>query len=197
LIIKKNLVKNLATWAIENRFVRINRLSFSDYMKWIGETSDADSMTKQTLVLMLAKMYALFYMNAKNIHPSIPVWANYTAIDNPDMFQKYVWAGREKTSKSSAKALDMIKKSVLLYSWYVPILPYFSCSAWFTRSAKDKRWWVDTPYLQARLDFAQCFDFQGHGVWLSGRWSQYLAEQWWDLQKILDYYYPGVVLTKI
>jgi len=49
-------------------------------------------MTKQSLVLMLAKMYALFYMNPANIHPSIPSGASYTAIDNPDMFQKYVGA---------------------------------------------------------------------------------------------------------
>ena len=73
-------------------------------------------MTKQSLVLMLAKMYSLFYLNPKNIHPSIPSGANYTAIDNPDMFQKYVGAGREKTSKTSSKALDAIKNSVVLYS---------------------------------------------------------------------------------
>ncbi|MEI7563935.1 MAG: hypothetical protein WCJ39_10310 [bacterium] len=59
-------------------------------MKGIAETSDTDSLVKQTLVLLLAKMYALFYMNPSNIHPSIPVGANYTAIDNPDMYQKYV-----------------------------------------------------------------------------------------------------------
>jgi peptidoglycan hydrolase-like amidase len=93
--------------------------------------------------------------------------------------------------------LDAIKNTVALYSWYVPILPYFSCSAGFTWSAKDKRWWTDTPYLQARFDFVPCFDFDGHGVGLSGKGSQYLASQWRDIQKILDYYYPGVVLTKI
>lgn len=197
LIFKQNPIKNLASGTIDNRFVIINRLAFTDYMKGIGETSDTDNLTKQTLVMMLAKMYALFYKNAENIHPSIPAGANYTAIDNPDMYQKYVWAGREKTSKMSAKVLWMIQNSVILYSGYVPILPYFSCSAGFTRSAKDRRGWSDTPYLQARPDFVPCFDFKGHGVGLSGKWSQFLAEQWWDLKKILDYYYPGVSLTKI
>jgi peptidoglycan hydrolase-like amidase len=136
-------------------------------------------------------------MNPENRHPSIPVGANYTAIDNPDMYQKYIWAGREKTSKTSANVLSTIQNSVILYSGYVPMLPYFSCSAGFTWSAKDRRWWTDTPYLQARVDFMPCFDFKGHGVGLSGKWSQYLAEQWWDIKKILEYYYPGVVLTKI
>jgi hypothetical protein len=109
-------VKNLVSGAIQNRFVIINKLLFSDYMKGIAETSDTDSLTKQSLVLLLAKMYALFYLNPANIHPSIPTGANYTAIDNPDMFQKYVGAGREKTSTTSAKALDAIKNTVALYS---------------------------------------------------------------------------------
>ena len=77
-------------------------------------------------------------MNSANIHPSIPAGADYRAIDNPDMFQKYVGAGREKTSKTSASTLAAIKNIVVLYNGYVPILPYFSCSAGFTWSAKDK-----------------------------------------------------------
>jgi peptidoglycan hydrolase-like amidase len=81
-----------------------------------------------------------------------------------------------------------------MYDDYVPILPYFSCSAGFTRSAKEKRWWNDTPYLQSRLDFAGCFDFNGHGVWLSWKGAQYLAEKWRTLEQILQYYYPGVLL---
>jgi hypothetical protein len=117
LVFKNNPVKNLASGGkIENRFIIINRLLFNDYMKGIGETSDTDNMTKQSLVLMLAKMYALFYLNPANMHPSIPVGASYTAIDNPDMFQKYVGAGWEKTSKTSAQALENIKKNVVLYS---------------------------------------------------------------------------------
>jgi peptidoglycan hydrolase-like amidase len=135
-------------------------------------------------------MYTLFYMNGFNVHPSIPVGADYRAIDNPDMFQKYVGAGREKTSKTSASALAAIKNTVVLYNGYVPILPYFSCSAGFTWSAKDKWGWEDTPYLQYRPDFAQCFTFNGHGVGLSGKGSQYLSQQGWSLAQILDYYYP-------
>ena len=59
-------------------------------MKGIAETSDAENRNKQMIVLLLAKMYTLFYINGENVHPSIPVGATYQAIDNPDMFQKYV-----------------------------------------------------------------------------------------------------------
>jgi hypothetical protein len=38
----------------------------------------------------------------------------------------------------SAGLLSDIKNTVVLYDGYVPILPYFSCSAGFTWSAKEK-----------------------------------------------------------
>jgi len=198
LIWKKDTIKNLATGKFVSQAVVLNTTSFDNYMKGIAETSDADNIEKQTAILLIAKMYTLFYLNGKNIHPSIPAGSSYQAIDNPDMFQKYVGAGREKTSKVSVNLLSNIKNTVVMYDGYVPILPYFSCSAWFTWSAKEKWWWNDTPYLKSQLDFGACFDFNGHGVWLSGKWAQYLAEQqWWTTKQILQYYYPGVTLETI
>ncbi len=87
---KKETIKNLATSAFVDQAVVMNRTSFDNYMKGIAETSDSDNVEKQTLVLLLAKMYTLFYINGQNSHPSIPAGAAYQAIDNPDMFQKYV-----------------------------------------------------------------------------------------------------------
>lgn len=196
LIWKKDTIKNLSVWNFVDQAVVINKVSFDNYMKGIAETSDSENIEKQKTVLLLAKMYTLFYINGENVHPSIPAWVSYQAIDSPDMFQKYVWAWREKTSKMSASLLADIQNKVVLYNWYVPILPYFSCSVWFTWSAKDKWWWNDTPYLQSKLDFGACFDFSGHGVGLSGKWAQFLAEKWWTVEKILQYYYPGVELTR-
>lgn len=197
LIRTKDTLKNLASGKYVQQPLVINRTTFDNYMKGIAETSDADMMEKQKTVLLLAKMYTLFYLDGSNVHPSIPAWASYQAIDNPDMFQKYVWAWWEKTSKMSATLLSAIKNTVILYDDYIPILPYFSCSAWFTWSAKEKWWWQDTPYLQSRLDFAACFDFSGHGVGLSGKWAQYLAEKWRTMDQILQYYYPGVQITSL
>jgi hypothetical protein len=39
---------------------------------------------------LISKNYALFYLNKENIHPNITQQANYSAIDDPDFFQKYV-----------------------------------------------------------------------------------------------------------
>lgn len=90
LIWKKETIKNLAAGKLLEQSIVINKTSFANYMKGIAETSDADNIQKQKLILLLAKMYTLFYINGKNIHPSIPLGASYQAIDNPDMFQKYV-----------------------------------------------------------------------------------------------------------
>lgn len=70
----------------------MNRTTFNNYMKGIAETSDTENRNKQKIVLLLAKMYTLFYINGENVHPSVPAGASYQAIDNPDMFQKYVGA---------------------------------------------------------------------------------------------------------
>lgn len=197
LLRKKDSIKILSSSTYTYKPVVINQVSFDNYMKGIAETSDTDAVEKQRTVLLLAKMYALFYLGGDNIHPSIPAGVAYQAIDNPDMFQKYVWAGREKTSKMSARLWSDIHDMVVLYDDYVPILPYFSCSAGFTWSAKEKRWRTDTPYLQSTLDFAACFDFNGHGVGLSGKWAQYLATKWWSMEQILSYYYPGVEVVSL
>ena len=68
----------------------INRLPFLDYLQGIVETNDQESMTKNQIMALLAKNYALFYTAGKNRHPSIDAQANYQAIDDADFFQKYV-----------------------------------------------------------------------------------------------------------
>ncbi|MEI6117743.1 MAG: hypothetical protein WCP92_00285 [bacterium] len=73
LLWKKEPIKNLITGKFVDQAVVMNTTSFDNYMKGIAETSDTDNREKQTLVLLLAKMYTLFYINGKNIHPSIPV----------------------------------------------------------------------------------------------------------------------------
>ncbi|HCY20678.1 TPA: hypothetical protein DIC40_02270 [Patescibacteria group bacterium] len=142
----------------------VNTLSFHKYLKGIVETNDSEDAEKIKTMNLISKGYALFYKNSKNKHPSIPDGAKYTAIDSPEMFQKYVGAGVEKTLKTVPALVDEQKTEVIFYDNYLPILPYFNCSPGFTRSAKDKRGWSDTPYLVSRIDMEKCTDFNGHGV---------------------------------
>jgi peptidoglycan hydrolase-like amidase len=136
-------------------------------------------------------------MNKGNIHPSISADANYTAIDDPNFFQKYVWAWLEKTLKKWYQALDATKNQIVMYNGYLPILPYFNCSAGFTLSAEEKRWWTDTPYLKSVYDFDWCNEFAGHWVGLAWKWAERFAQQWMTYDQILWYYYDWINIVKI
>ena len=178
-------------------FIVINTLPFWDYMKWIVETNDTESLEKNKVMAMISKNYALFYLNKDNIHPSISATANYTAIDDPDFFQKYVWAWLEKTLTKWYQALNETKNQIIMYNGYLPILPYFNCSAGFTLSAEEKRWWNDTPYLKSVYDFVACDDFVWHWVGLAWRWAERFAQQWMTYDQILKYYYDGIEIKNI
>ena len=178
-------------------FIVINKLPFSEYMKWIVETNDTESLEKNKVMAMISKNYALFYMDRENVHPNILSYADYNAIDDPRFFQKYVWAWLEKTLTKRYQALEATKNEVVMYDDFLPILPYFNCSAWFTLSGREKRWWNDTPYLKSVFDFDSCDDFIWHWVWLSGKWAEWLAQKWVKYSQILKYYYDWIHIESI
>ena len=182
----------LKNWDQKSGFVVINTLPFSEYMKWIVETNDTETLEKNKVMAMIAKNYALFYMDKWNIHPNVPEDASYTAIDDPNFFQKYVWAWLEKTLTKRYQALESTKNKVVMFDGYLPILPYFNCSAGFTLSAEEKWWWTDTPYLKSVYDFKGCSEFVWHGVWLAWKWAERLAQQWLTYDQILKYFYNGI-----
>ena len=199
LIFQKDYMKD-KNWNQTYKYVVINNLLFKEYMKWIVETNDTETQTKNDVMALISKSYALFYMDPANQHPNIPSQASYNAVDDSDIFQKYVWAWLEKTLKKWYTALSKTENILVMYNWYVPILPYFSCSAWFTYTAYEKRWRIDTPYLQNRFDLWICSDkkFSWHWVWLSWLWAERRAKNFWrSYADILKYYYPWIEIVKI
>jgi len=178
-------------------FIVVNTLPFSEYMKWIVETNDTETLEKNKVMAMISKNYALFYMDKWNIHPNISQDVNYTAIDDPDFFQKYVWAWLEKTLTKWYQALEATRNEVVMYNGYLPILPYFNCSAGFTLSAEEKWWWNDTPYLKSVYDFNPCDDFVWHWVGLAWKWAERFAQQWMTYDQILKYYYDWVEIVNV
>jgi hypothetical protein len=85
-------------------------------LKGVVETNDQEHLEKNKVMALIAKNYALFYLDKKNIHPSIPENASFSAIDSPEMFQKYVGAGAEKTLTKRYEALEATKNQIVLYS---------------------------------------------------------------------------------
>jgi len=194
IIIKKDFIK-LLNWQIKKQFVVINKLPVKDYLKGIAEVNDQMPQEKNKAMALIIKNYTIFYL--KNRHPNIPDWSSYQAIDDARIFQKYVWAWFEKTSRLWQKALKETENEIIVYNWYIPILPYFNCSPWFTWSAKEKFWWTDTPWLQSKLDFYKCNTFHWHWVWLSWKWAEMLARKGINYRKILKWYYDGIKIEKI
>ena len=189
---KKDKIWNKKTEWFEWKYVIVNSLRFDDYLAGIVETNDSESYEKNKVMAMIAKSYALFYQHPDNRHPNVPENASYNAIDDPDLFQKYVWVWLKKTLTKRYMALEDTKDQLAVYDGYVPILPYFHCSVGFSYTAQEKRGWTDTPYLKSRIDLSRCSEFEWHGVWLSGKWSEWWIRMWMDYLQILDYYYEGV-----
>lgn len=188
LIFQKDEIKKL-DWNYIKKIILINEISLIDYLYWIAESNDNEPIEKMKLMALLSKNYILFYVNKKNSHPSIPINASYNSIDDPRLFQKYVWAWYLNTSTKRKQIVDDTYDKIILYDWYLPILPYFNCSAWFTFSWFDKYWWIDTPYLESKLDYWKCDKFNWHWVGLSWYWATIMANKWYNFTKILKYYY--------
>jgi N-acetylmuramoyl-L-alanine amidase len=185
---------------VETAHQVINVVSYDHYMQGIGEATDSQSQTKANVLALLAKQYVLFYTNTAARHPSIPEGAVYNTIDDPRLFQKYLGKGRESISSKWPRALDATRTRVVAYDQKVPLLPYFHCSAGFTRSAQEKRGWTDTPYLMSvsdELGACESEQFEGHGVWLSGKWASAMADAGKSMEDIIEYYYPGVKVTEM
>lgn len=195
-ILRQN-IKNIANNTISEEFSLINTLPFELYMRWIIESTDGEPIEKIKTMTILAKNYIVYYLSPYHRHPNIPEWAQYNAIDDARIFQKYVWAGVDSTLTKRKPALESTANEFVMYSGNLAFLPYFTCSAGFTRSAKEKWWWTDTPYLQSVFDPEYCSDFNGHGVGLAGKGATALANKWMKYNEIINYYYPWTTLESL
>jgi hypothetical protein len=193
LTLRKQARRDLDDW-VKTWLTVVNTLSLREYLQWMGESSEAQHFEKTKSLAYLTKMYALFYRSGENPHPSIPNWVSYTAIDDPRSFQRYLGAGIEATSSNRLQAVDATYDILITYDWYVPMLPYYHCSAGFTRSWNEKFWWTDTPWLTSKKDFVACesWQFEWHGVGMSGDGAEYLAQAGASAEEILEWYYAGV-----
>lgn len=170
-------------------------LPFDLYLRGIVESNDTEPTEKIKTMTLLAKNYILFYLEPAHRHPSIPANANYIAVDDARIFQKYVGAGVDSTLMKWKQALESTKNQVVTYNGNLAFLPYFSCSAGFTRSASEKYGWQDTPYLVSVYDPSPCTDFNGHGVGLAGNGATTMANNKSSYQDIINYFYPGTRIS--
>jgi hypothetical protein len=176
----------------------VNHVPVELYIRGIAETIESQHPEKLRAMALLIKGYTLFYLWG-NRHPSVPEGVSYQAIDDPRLFQKYVGAGIEQTMTHRQQAVEKTKNQAIAYDGYLPILPFFHCSAGFIRGGNERFGWTDTPWLVAKLDLATCESggFEWHGVGLSGDGAERLAQAWATYAQIIEYYYPGVEIREL
>lgn len=190
--ISRQLIQKIGQSTPTMQYVVTNTISLDHYMAGIVETNDSEPREKNKVMAIIAKNYILYYLDPTNRHPSIPTWVTYNAVDDARIFQKYAGAGVGDTLTLWTKALKATKGQYVMYTNTLAFLPYFSCSAGFTRSAAEKWWWSDTPYLKSVLDSDYCSKFDGHGVGLAGKGASSMARNGATHDQIIKYYYPGV-----
>jgi hypothetical protein len=188
-----HLEKKLTAW----RTV-VNTLPLQSYLNGVAETVEEQHPEKIRAMALLVKWYMLWYLGG-NRHPSVPEWVSYQAVDDPRIFQKYVGAWIEQTTPKRQQAIEKTKNQFVMYDWYLPILPFFHCSAWFTRWWNERFWRTDTPWLVWKIDPAPCPAgwFEWHGVWLSGDGAERLAKAWATYRQILRYYYEWITFATL
>ncbi len=192
--VQNERMRDVQKWWKDTRTV-VNHVSFDDYLKGIAETSDQDHLEKIKAIYLAVKNYTAHYLSWENIHPFVTTDWSYTMVDDSRVMQKYVGYGIEQTITKRYEAIRQLKNTWISYEDNIVIIPYFHCSAWFTRSWFHYFGRTDTPWLTSVLDVASCPNtskFKGHGVGMSWVWANRLAEAWVKYDEILKWYYKGI-----
>lgn len=191
-----NRFRGRMTTIIENNTpVLVNELSLEYYIQGVAEVPESDHHEKKKVMSILARTYALFYMDTQNRKFPGKI---YDASDDPNVFQKYLGYGFELRSPDWLRSVQETMGMVVTYQGKLIKTPYFNQSDGRTRSAEEVWGWKDTPYLVSVLD-PLCPEkiLKGHGVGLSGCGAQEAAKLGHSYDTIIKYYYQDVDLTTI
>lgn len=191
-----NMYRGKLTFLVENnKLVAVNELPLEDYIKGMAETTSDTHFQKRKTMSILARTYALFYLDPAN--RKFP-GKYYDGSDDPNVFQKYLGYTYEQRSAEWVKAVGETRGMVVTYRGKLIKTPYFTQSDGRTRSAEEVWGWKDTPYLVSVPD-PLCDEkvLKGHGVGLSGCGAEKAAQLGHDYEEIIQYYYKGVEVSTI
>lgn len=170
----------------------IDELPMEQYLKGMGETSNAGPLEYQKAMAVAARSYANWHYVNPGRHWNFTVDATYDQV-----YKGYV---AEKRNPTLTEAVDSTKGQVVAYQGQQVVTPYYSSSDGRTRDWTEvwggggKPWLVSVP---APFDAAAHRALNGHGVGLSA-WDavgRALAGAAYDT--ILRYYYTGTELKKL
>jgi peptidoglycan hydrolase-like amidase len=192
------------TLEIRNRggkWLVVNELPVGQYVKGLGEVSEGDPEAKAKTIIVAARTYAAFYLQAANRKfPGEP----YDGSDDPAVFQRYLGYGLEKRSPSLSKYADETRDVVITYQGKLIKPWYFNASTGKTRSAKQYcesrggKKCEDIPFLQSVEDPGTPLKaYNGHGVGISGNGATALANRGWTFEDIIRYFLTGVEVGRV
>ncbi|PIP60685.1 hypothetical protein COX00_01850 [Candidatus Uhrbacteria bacterium CG22_combo_CG10-13_8_21_14_all_47_17] len=172
----------------------INELPMEAYLHGIGETSDLSPLEYQKALLTAARTYAMYHYTHNTKHGGVfHVDARYD--------QVYRGYGSETRSPKIVQAVDETRGHIVTYNGSLAITPYFSRSDGRTRSwgevwygGSNYPWLVSVP---VPWDAAKNRTLWGHGVGMSATGALDAANDGWDWQRILRYFYTGIELTQV
>lgn len=189
---------NIGIIVEDNRILLINELSMEAYLKGLAETGPNDHYEKRKVLAVIARTYALFYMQDHERKFSYTIY--YDGCDDPNVFQKYL--GYEYEIRAPKGWLEAVKNTsgeVVVFKNELIKTPYFTQSDGRTRSGQEVWGWTNTPYLISVPDpYCEGETRLGHGVGVSALGAQKMAE--YDNKKydeIIKYYYTGVSLLNL
>jgi peptidoglycan hydrolase-like amidase len=169
----------------------INELDLESYVRGIAENSDSAPIEKLRAMAILARTYALFYIEHGGKHPE-----RFSILNSSDMDQVYKGYGYELRSPNFADSADSTKGQVVKYQGGLYKFPYFTQSDGRTR-AWGEVWNGDYPFLISVPDpCCTNLELKGHGVGLSGKGAEWAAKNGKSHKEILEYYYQGIDIVK-
>lgn len=185
----------------------INETTVEEYMRGMAEVPESSHNEKRKALAVSIRSYIEYYTNWK--------WElkfpneEYNASDDPKIFQKYLGYNYSLRAKKWIQALEDTKWEIIYYKDEVLRVPYYSCTL-----SKNKRtlnpdeanWWG--YFLERKNVFQSKPDLEwvdpkrdtrekcGHGVWMSGQWSEIRAQRWMNYKEILNYYFTDIEIKK-
>lgn len=182
---------------IDGELVLINELPLEDYMKGISEQPDTEPREKQKAFAVAARSYAAFYMESGNEKfPGKPYHGSDTGVS----FQSYTGISTEEDNPKWVQGVLDTKDLVIKKDGGIVKTAYYSSNDGRTRSPEENGW-RNFPYAEvfASKPDPHCtgFPLHGHGVGMSGCGSEGMARQGKRYTEILEYYYPGTVVTQL
>lgn len=191
---------DLYVYAKEWKLIVVNSLNIEDYLKWLWEVSDFEKSEKIKTIIIAARSYATWYTTkAKKFN-----WEFYDWVDDPNVFQKYLWYWLEERSPKINKVVNDTKWQLITYDSELIKPWYFTNSTWNTKSFYEYCMMKYTdkicnneskkyPYLKSVVDkWSSWLNIKWHWVWISWKWVSYFADKWWTYDMIIKYFLKWV-----